>query len=144
MKRLVLFLLPFLAVAAFAQSATDPPLIQPQELASIIQSGKNVPVILYIGPGMLYAQAHIKGAQFIGPGAEPKAREALRTRAKTLRKNQFIVLYCGCCPWSHCPNVHPAYKELHELGFTNVKVLYIANNFGADWYYRGYPVERGQ
>jgi hypothetical protein len=29
------------------------------------------------------------------------------------------------------------------MGFTNVKVLYLADNFGADWVDRGYPVERG-
>jgi hypothetical protein len=27
------------------------------------------------------------------------------------------------------------------MGFTNVKVLYLANNFGADWVDKGYPVE---
>jgi hypothetical protein len=30
------------------------------------------------------------------------------------------------------------------MGFTNVKVLYIANNFGADWVEKGYPVAKGQ
>jgi hypothetical protein len=29
------------------------------------------------------------------------------------------------------------------MGFTNVKVLYIANNFGADWVEKGYPVAKG-
>jgi hypothetical protein len=29
------------------------------------------------------------------------------------------------------------------MGFTNVKVLYLASNFGADWTDKGYPVERG-
>jgi hypothetical protein len=29
------------------------------------------------------------------------------------------------------------------MGFTNVKVLYIADNFGADWVERGYPVAKG-
>jgi hypothetical protein len=28
------------------------------------------------------------------------------------------------------------------MGFTNVKVLYIAQNFGADWVNKGYPVEQ--
>jgi len=40
--------------------------------------------------------------------------------------------------------VEPAYKELQKAGFSNVKVLYIANNFGADWIAKGYPVEKGQ
>jgi hypothetical protein len=29
------------------------------------------------------------------------------------------------------------------MGFANVKVLYLANNFGADWADKGYPVEQG-
>jgi len=128
---------------AFAQTATEPALIQPQELASILQAGKAKPLILNIGPRMLYNQAHIPGAEYIGAGSDPQGREALRTRVKSVSKKQAIVLYCGCCPWSHCPNVHPAYKELFELGYTNVKVLFIANNFGADWVDRGYPTERG-
>jgi hypothetical protein len=32
---------------------------------------------------------------------------------------------------------------LHALGFTKVKFLYIANNFGADWVEKGYPVAKG-
>jgi len=139
---LFLFCLIF-STFAFTQPATEPALIQPQELASILQATKAKPLILNIGPRMLYNQAHIPGAEYIGAGSDAQGREALRTRVKSLPKKQFIVLYCGCCPWSHCPNVHPAYKELFELGYTNVKVLYIANNFGADWVDRGYPTERG-
>ncbi len=145
MKRtLLLFalLLPLSALAQFA--ATEPALIQPQELATILSSKQPKPLILNIGPQMLYAQAHIPGAEYIGPASEPQARQALRNRVKNVPKKQFIVLYCGCCPWSHCPNVHPAYKELFDLGFRNVKVLYIANNFGTDWVYRNYPTVRGR
>jgi hypothetical protein len=29
------------------------------------------------------------------------------------------------------------------MGFTNVKVLYLTDNFGTDWADKGYPVERG-
>lgn len=145
MKR-ALFSLPllFLSISALAQFvATEPALIQPQELAAILNSKQPKPLILNVGPRMLYAQAHIPGAEYIGAGSDESGRQALRNRVKNVPKQQFIVLYCGCCPWSHCPNVHPAYKELFELGYRNVKVLYIANNFGADWVDRGYPTERG-
>ena len=144
MKYALLFFCLVFSTFVFAQTATEPALIQAQELASILQAGKAKPIILNVGPRMLYNQAHIPGAEYIGAGSEPQAREALRARVKSLPKKQAIVLYCGCCPWSHCPNVHPAYKELFELGYTNVKVLYIANNFGADWVSRGYPTVRGQ
>jgi hypothetical protein len=145
MKQSLLLIFTFLfSVVAFAQSSTEPALIQPQELASLLKSGTAKPLILNVGPRMLYAQAHIPGAEYIGAASEPQAREALRDRVKSVPKTQAIVLYCGCCPWSHCPNVHPAYKELFELGYTDVKVLYIENNFGADWVDRGYPSERGR
>lgn len=145
MNRSLLFISSLLfSLVLFAQTATEPALIQPQELASILRSGKAKPLVLNVGPRMLYAQAHIPGAEYIGAASEPQAREALRARAKSVPKTRAIVLYCGCCPWSHCPNVHPAYKELFQLGYTNLKVLYIGNNFGADWVDRGYPTERGR
>jgi len=53
------------------------------------------------------------------------------------------VIYCGCCPWSHCPNVKSADDALRAMGFIHVKVLYISNNFGADWVDKGYPVGKG-
>jgi hypothetical protein len=40
--------------------------------------------------------------------------------------------------------VNPAYDALRQLGFSKVKVLYIANNFGADWVDKGYPVAKGE
>ena len=60
----------------------------------------------------------------------------------SVSKKKTIVLYCGCCPWNRCPNLGPAFKHLQELGFTNVKVLYLADNLGTDWVAKGYPVER--
>lgn len=145
MKPTLLLFALLLPLSGFAQLvATEPALIQPQELAAILSSKQPKPLILNVGPRMLYAQAHIPGAEYIGAGSDESGRQALRNRVKNVSKKQFIVLYCGCCPWSHCPNVHPAYKELFDMGFHNVKVLYIANNLGADWVDRGYPTVRGQ
>ena len=136
-----------IATAALAQSELAPgsaQLINPEDLLKIIQAPKGEkPLILNVGPSLLYMQAHIPGAEYIGAGSDPQGMGTLRRRLKTLPHTTFIVLYCGCCPWSHCPNVHPAYNELHKLGFTNVKVLYIADNFGADWVYKGYPAIKG-
>jgi len=117
-------------------------LIQPAELVKALQSGKNQPIILNVGPRMLYLQAHITGAEFIGPGSDPDAIKQLHARAQSVSHSSLIVLYCGCCPWSHCPNVAPAYSELQRMGFTNIKVLYIADNLGTDWVYKGYPTVR--
>jgi thiosulfate/3-mercaptopyruvate sulfurtransferase len=133
-----------------AQSASDlapgsAQLINPEDLVKILQSPKGVkPLILNIGPHLLYMQAHIPGAEYIGAGSNWQGIESLRRRVKPLSHKTFIVLYCGCCPWSHCPNVQPAYNELHKEGFTHVKVLYIPNNLGTDWVYKGYPTIKGQ
>jgi thiosulfate/3-mercaptopyruvate sulfurtransferase len=118
-------------------------LIQPVELAKALQSGKSKPVILNVGPLMLYQQAHIPGAVYIGPGSDPEAIQQLRAHVKSWQHSTWIVLYCGCCPWEHCPNVGTAYTALQKMGFTNVKVLYIADNLGTDWVYKGYPTDRG-
>jgi len=120
-------------------------LITPEDLVKILQAPKGEkPLILNVGPRLLFAQAHIAGSEFIGPGSNPQSLQALRDRVKALPRGKFIVIYCGCCPWSHCPNILPAYKALAELGFTKAKALYIANNLGTDWVYKGYPTARGE
>jgi len=126
-------------------SSSAPQLIQPDELARIVQSSKgDNPLILQVGFHVLYLQAHIPHAEYIGPASGPEGLEHLRKRVAALKHSQPIVLYCGCCPWSKCPNVNPAYKELRHMGFTNVRVLYIADNFGKDWVDKGYPVAKGE
>jgi len=125
--------------------AENPQLIQPEELAKIVQSSKGPkPLILYVGFHVLYLQAHIPRSEYIGPSSEPDGLERLRKRVQDLPHTRFIVLYCGCCPWSKCPNVTPAYKQLRAMGFTKVKLLYIPDNFGKDWVDKGFPVARGQ
>jgi hypothetical protein len=59
-------------------------------------------------------------------------------------KNKLVIIYCGCCPWTKCPNMGPAFKRLRELGFTNIRAVYMASNFGDDWAARGFPVAQGQ
>ena len=71
------------------------------------------------------------------------ARKSCAIALHPCRAKPYIVLYCGCCPWGRCPNVGPAYKLLLDMGFTRVKVLYLADNFGADWVNKGFPVESG-
>ena len=119
--------------------------MQPEELARLLRaSGRVRPLILQVGSHMMFAQAHIPGSEYIGPGSQAAGLEQLKARVGRLDRKTEIVLYCGCCPWNRCPNVGPAYKMLTDLGFTRARVLYIANNFGADWVEKGYPVEAGQ
>ncbi len=128
-----------------ASAIPNAQLIQPDEFNRLLHSASaEKPIILQVGSRMMFAQAHIPGSQYAGPGSQSDGIQQLRGRVASLPHNRFIVLYCGCCPWNRCPNVGPAYNLLHELGFTHVKVLYLANNFGADWAGKGYPVESGQ
>ena len=161
MRSLTLFLLAFLCVlsgGAYGQqphaAASPAPsdasipsaqLLQPEELVPLLgRSGADKPLVLQVGPHVFYAEAHVPGSEFIGAGKEESGLQALRDRVKTLPHDRFIVLYCGCCPWNKCPNVRPAYQQLVSLGFTRVKVMYIADNFGKDWVAKGYPTEKGR
>ncbi len=129
--------------SAFSIPTTQ--LIQPEELNRLLQAkGANKPLVLQVGSHMLFAQAHIAGSEYGGAGAQPEGLNQLKARVNSLPRKSFIVLYCGCCPWNRCPNVGPAFKMLHDMGFTNVKTLYMANNLGVDWVAKGYPVERGR
>src|SRR5581483_3965566 len=119
--------------------------ITPEDLAKLLQgSGKRKPLMIQVGSHVLYTQAHIPDSDYIGPASTEAGQQQLRKRVDPLPRNQFIVLYCGCCPWSHCPNVKPADDILHSMGFTNVKVLYISDNFGANWVDKGYPTAKGE
>ena len=116
--------------------------IEPDALAKILQGSKGEkPVVLHVGFKNFYAQAHIPGSDYAGPGSTPEGLELLRQRVSSLQRKQLIVLYCGCCPWDKCPNIQPAFDSLKQMGFTRVKALYIADNFKANWVDKGYPVE---
>ena len=128
-----------------ATSIPSSHLINPEDLVKVLQATKGEkPLLLQVGSYVLYAQAHIPGSEYVGPVTSEVGMQQLHRQVDSLPKKKFIVLYCGCCPWNHCPNVKPADDALHAMGFTNVKVLYIANNFGTDWLEKGYPVARGQ
>jgi thiosulfate/3-mercaptopyruvate sulfurtransferase len=135
------------ASLAFAHQAGLIPasrLMNPDELVKILKSAKSEqPLMIQVGSHVLYSQAHIPGSEYIGPASSEAGLQSLRKRVESLPRNKFFVLYCGCCPWNHCPNVKPADDALRAMGFTNVKVLYIADNFGADWVAKGYPVGKG-
>ena len=140
-------LLMMLAAPALAQPGSAPTipqsfLIQPKDLAAALRSGPK-PVILQVGFKMMYDEAHIPGAVYAGPAGKGDGIAALKTAAQSIDKGSEVVIYCGCCPWEHCPNVAAAWRTLKDLGFTQLKVLYIANNFGADWVDKGYPIVHG-
>jgi thiosulfate/3-mercaptopyruvate sulfurtransferase len=141
------FLLLAASAAAQSEHATSGfgELIQPDELAAILNSPKEEkPLLLQVGFHVLYVQAHIPGSEYLGPASRPDGLEELRKRVESLPRSTFVVLYCGCCPWVRCPNMKPASDLLREMGFTDVRLLYIGDNFGADWVAKGYPVASGE
>jgi thiosulfate/3-mercaptopyruvate sulfurtransferase len=120
-------------------------LIKPADLAANLKNASAPKLlILQVGFHKLYAQAHIPDSEYVGAAGEEAGLQLLRRRVAKLNKDTAIIIYCGCCPWSHCPNIAAAYNALHALGFTRVKVLYIAENFGDNWVNLGYPVVMGR
>ncbi len=112
------------------------------ELSKELSTSKSdKPVILHIGFDFLYNQEHIPGAKYVGPASKENGIKSIKNEVKNLKKDQGIVIYCGCCPWGHCPNIRPAFKTLKELGFTNVKALYMPDSFVKDWKDKGYATE---
>ena len=120
-------------------------LLQPEDLERILRSSDGEkPLILQVGSHVLYAEAHIPRSEYAGPAGQDAGLQALQERVKGIERSKFIVLYCGCCPWNECPNIRRAYQQLQALGFTRVKVLYIATDFGTNWANKGYPVAKGR
>ena len=121
--------------------AADLVLIQPGDLAVQLATKSTSPLIFHVGPNVLYRGKHIPGAIYAGPASKPEGLEALKVAAGSLPRDRQIVVYCGCCPWSHCPNVKPAFGLLKQMGFTRVKAMFIETNFAKDWVDKGYPAE---
>lgn len=111
-------------------------LLEPSKLAVILKTGETKsPVILNIG-----TVEDISGAQHIGTVNNAENLKKFRTKVTALPKNTELVIYCGCCPFTKCPNIRPAFNELNKLGFTNIKVLDLPTNLKTDWIAKGYPL----
>jgi hypothetical protein len=138
------------AVLGLTLAAADEPdpwkasdLIQPATLAARLSYSEPKPKILYVGFPVLYRSTHIAGAELAGPASKPDGLERLKQIAGKLPRDQELIIYCGCCPWDHCPNVRPAFHLLHEMGFTRLQLMTIPTNLSTDWISKGYPVEHG-
>jgi rhodanese-related sulfurtransferase len=93
---------------------------------------------------VLYRGKHIPNSLYAGPASTPEGLATLQAAAAKLPRDAEIVVYCGCCPWDHCPNMRPAMDLLRRMGFTRVKALYIPTNMVKDWFDQGYPAELGE
>jgi hypothetical protein len=98
---------------------------------------------VHVGFPALYRGAHIAGSVYAGPASKEDGLQDLKKAVEHEPRNREIVLYCGCCPWDHCPNIRPAYTTLRGMGFTRIRVLEIPTNLKTDWVDHGYPTVRG-
>lgn len=141
----VVLLAATLAAVMLAQTPSDPwtpsQLLEPKELVDATHAGATE--IVMVGPRVLYDGAHIVGARYAGPANTPEGIQKLLAAVANLPKDATIVIYCGCCPMTRCPNIRPAFIALRDAGFKNVKVLALKESMHVDWTGKGYPVQKG-
>jgi thiosulfate/3-mercaptopyruvate sulfurtransferase len=120
--------------------------VQPADLVKQLAAPAhpNEPVVVCVGFRPLYQGAHIPHAVFHGAASTEQGLAELKSWAQSVPKAANVVLYCGCCPLAHCPNLKPAFVAMRDMGFTNLRVLILPNNFNTDWIEKGYPVEKGK
>jgi hypothetical protein len=135
----IIFALSF-AVCCVAQNKpepwTDSQLMDPAELASILNNpSAKKPIRFGIG-----FSGGIKGSKEMGAARDQVNIDKLKEELSMLPKDADILIYCGCCPFTNCPNVRPAFSLLNEMKFTNHKLLNLATNLKKDWIDMGYPM----
>jgi len=113
---------------------TNDQLLRPSELATALKDNKDISVIFSIGPGAI-----IPHSRDMGMIKEEDNMKKFKQELESLPKDTSIVIYCGCCPYEHCPNVRPAIELLKEMKFTNFKLLDLPHNIKIDWINKGYP-----
>ena len=148
-RRALLKALPVAVMAASRVRGEEPSpdpwpgnrLLEPAALSELLKPSEMSPMIISVAFPVLYRQRRITGARLAGPGSKPEGIAKLKEAVSQQRKDSKIVLYCGCCPMEHCPNIRPAYRALAESGYTGVSVLNLRTNLRTDWTEKGYPVE---
>jgi len=115
---------------------TSDQLLQPSELAAALKDNKEIAVIFSIGPG-----AVVPHSKDIGMIKEEENMKKFREELQNLPRDTSVIIYCGCCPYEHCPNVRPAIQLLKDMKFTNYKLLDLPHNIKIDWINKGYPTQ---
>lgn len=139
-KLFVLTTILFFAIDSRGQNPvnwTNKQLIEPSELAAAIKNQKTAPMIFSVGPA-----ATIPHSIDIGMVKDKPNLDKFKHELNKLPKQTKIVVYCGCCPYEHCPNVRPAIDVLKEMKFTNYFLLNLPNNIKKDWIDKGYPTTK--
>ena len=114
---------------------SDSQLMAPADLAAMLKhQDAKTPIVYAVGPGAL-----IRNSIDIGPAHEKENLDKFRKALGKLPKDANIVIYCGCCPFEHCPNIRPAFSLLVEMKFSNAHLLNLEHNIRTDWVDKGYP-----
>lgn len=113
---------------------TSKQLVEPVDLAALLKSQKDVPLLINVGPG-----AAIPTSINIGTVNNKEGVDKLKTQLNSVDRQTNVVVYCGCCPFDHCPNVRPAIDVLKQMKFTNYHLLNLPRNIKTDWIDKGYP-----
>jgi hypothetical protein len=136
----ILLLAIVISLTAFIRQTepwTTEQLMAPADLAARInQKDASQPLLICIGPSGI-----IKGSLEAGPTRDKENLDKLRKLVSKEDRNREVVIYCGCCPFEHCPNVRPAFALLMEMHFTHARLLNLSHNIKKDWIDQGYPIK---
>lgn len=147
MKKHVAILLSFLCLVAMSGTAHAQSIgkleiwkknqvIEPSTLMALMNNKKSAkPPVYNIG-----FVSNIPGAVSVGSANTAKGLASLKNAVRNVSKGSTVVIYCGCCPFEHCPNVRPAYNLLKGMGYNNTLILNLPTSLKADWIDKGYPL----
>ncbi len=113
-----------------------------QAAAELRRTGAARPKVIQVGFLVLYKGGHIPGAIYAGPASSTAGRQRLRRLVAHWPRRTRILIYCGCCPMTECPNIRPAWQVLQKMGFRRVQVIELPANFARDWVRKGLPHTR--
>lgn len=131
------------SVQADSDTWTKAQTVLPTDLVKELANSKTAPTVVFVGFKRLYSAGHIKGAQYHGTAGSEDGLKELAAWAAGLPRSTNLVIYCGCCPLDRCPNIRPAFKALQQLGFKNLRVLLLPQDFATDWADKGFPYDKG-
>lgn len=121
--------------------ALGAPLMPPADLSARlaeVRAGRIV--VLHVGPQYLWGKGHIPGSRWVGEAGTDDGLAAFEAALKAIPPDIEVVAYCGCCPFSHCPNIRPAREAL--AGRAKASFLDLPTNLRTDWIEKGFAVER--
>lgn len=137
-------LLPYMHAQNPANPWTDAQTVQPTALSRELSDSKTAPTVLFVGFQRLFTAGHIKGSQFHGQGGTADGLSQIKSWAASLPRTTNLVIYCGCCPMDHCPNIRPAFAVLRDMGFKKLRLLVLPTSFEVDWANKNLPYVSGQ